>query len=151
MFPYPGCVTTIKRKKSCQPCTVMMRPVKRSTSSSSTSTKRSTSTAARMPRKKVRSITVRSVATRPTPRLKALKKPSTCLVKKVTKGTVGSRAEVMHGTKNRTSGALGKSHLKYKNGRIVSKCKSDAAKMRWKKQMQDPAFRKKWMMFTKRK
>lgn len=151
MFPYPGCVTTIKRKKSCQPCTVMMRPVKRSTSGSSSTTKRSTSTSVRLPRRKTRSTMVRATSVRRTPRIKAMRKPASCLVKKVTKGTTGSRAQVMHGTKDHTPGALGKQHLKYKNGRIVSKCKSDAAKMRWKKQMQDPEFRKKWMMFVKRK
>ena len=43
--------------------------------------------------------------------------------------TVGSRAQVMHGTAMKTSGGLTKSDLKYnKNGSIVSKKKSEAAK-----------------------
>lgn len=143
MFPYPGCVTTLKRKKSCQPCTVMMRPVSKSTSGSTTvrrTTRRTVSKPVRFP---VRKTTTRKTLT--------AKKPATCIRKKVPRGTVGSRAQVMHGTKNHTPGSLQKTDLKYKNGRIVSKCKSDLAKMRWKKQMQNPEFRKKWMMFTKKK
>lgn len=43
--------------------------------------------------------------------------------------TVGSRAQVMHGTAKMTSGGLTKSDLKYnKNGNIVSKKKSEDAK-----------------------
>ena len=43
--------------------------------------------------------------------------------------TVGTRAEVMHGTACHTSGGLTKKHLKYnKHGRIVSKRKSEKAK-----------------------
>jgi len=43
--------------------------------------------------------------------------------------TRGSRAEVMHGTKDRTSGGLAKRDLKYnKHGRIVSKAKVALAK-----------------------
>jgi len=45
------------------------------------------------------------------------------------KQTVGTRAEVMHGTAAHTSGGLTKKHLKYnKHGRIVSKKKSEKAK-----------------------
>ena len=43
--------------------------------------------------------------------------------------TVGSRAQVMHGTADKTPGGLTKSDLKYnKAGRIVSKKKSMKAK-----------------------
>jgi len=43
--------------------------------------------------------------------------------------TEGTRAEVMHGTAQRTSGGLIKKDLKYnKSGRIVSKKKSQLAK-----------------------
>jgi hypothetical protein len=43
--------------------------------------------------------------------------------------SVGSRAQVMHGTADKTSGGLTKSDLKYnKAGRIVSKKKSVKAK-----------------------
>ena len=43
--------------------------------------------------------------------------------------TVGSRAEVWHGTAKKTSGGLTKSHLmKNKNGRIVSRKKHNTAK-----------------------
>lgn len=43
--------------------------------------------------------------------------------------TVGSRAQVMHGTAKHTSGGLEKSDLKYnKQGRIVSKARSAASK-----------------------
>ena len=43
--------------------------------------------------------------------------------------TVGSRAEVMHGTARRTSGGLRKQHLTYnKRGKIVSKRASARAK-----------------------
>ena len=43
--------------------------------------------------------------------------------------TVGSRAQVMHGTAKKTSGGLTKSHLKYNGqGKIVSKKASNAAK-----------------------
>ena len=43
--------------------------------------------------------------------------------------TVGSRAQVMHGTALMTSGGLKKSNLKYnKNNKIVSKRKSASAK-----------------------
>lgn len=42
---------------------------------------------------------------------------------------VGSRAQVMHGTAEQTSGGLKKHHLKYnKHGRIVSKKKSEQGK-----------------------
>ena len=46
--------------------------------------------------------------------------------------SVGSRAEVMHGVANRTSGDLKKSDLKMVKGRIVSKAASTAAKLRLK-------------------
>ena len=43
--------------------------------------------------------------------------------------TIGSRAQVMHGTSHHTSGGLTKSDLKYnKAGRIVSRKKSMKAK-----------------------
>ena len=43
--------------------------------------------------------------------------------------TVGSRAQVMHGTAKKTSGGLTKSQLKYnKQGKIVSKKASKSAK-----------------------
>ena len=45
---------------------------------------------------------------------------------------VGSRAEVMHGVANHTSGDLHKSDLKMVKGRIVSKSASKAAKLRLK-------------------
>ena len=42
---------------------------------------------------------------------------------------IGSRAQVMHGTADHTSGGLKKTDLKYnKNGRIVSRKKSQKAK-----------------------
>ena len=41
---------------------------------------------------------------------------------------VGSRAEVYHGTKERTSGGLRKKDLMWKNGRILSKKASRSAK-----------------------
>jgi hypothetical protein len=50
--------------------------------------------------------------------------------------TVGSRAQVMHGTAKRTSGGLTKKDLKYnKSGEIVSKKKSEKMKKggTWKK------------------
>ena len=40
---------------------------------------------------------------------------------------VGSRAQVMHGTADRTSGGLKKSDLKMKDGRIISKAASKAS------------------------
>ena len=43
--------------------------------------------------------------------------------------TIGSRAQVMHGTAKKTSGGLTKSQLKYnKQGKIVSKKASKSAK-----------------------
>lgn len=48
--------------------------------------------------------------------------------------TIGSRAEVMHGTAKKTSGGLTKSDLKYtKDGRIVSRKASDRAKRNFAK------------------
>lgn len=44
------------------------------------------------------------------------------------KMTVGSRAQVMHGTAQKTSGGLTKDDLMMKNGRIVSRKASRAAK-----------------------
>lgn len=50
------------------------------------------------------------------------------------KKTVGSRAEVMHGTAHHTSGGLQKKDLKYnKQGRIVSKKKSALGKKQYAK------------------
>jgi len=49
---------------------------------------------------------------------------------KVFKQTVGSRAQVMHGTAEKTSGGLKKKDLKRVNGRIVSRKASKAAKKR---------------------
>jgi len=40
---------------------------------------------------------------------------------------VGSRAQVFHGTADRTSGGLKKSDLKMKDGRIISKAASKAS------------------------
>lgn len=42
--------------------------------------------------------------------------------------TVGSRAEVFHGNADKTSGGLMKKDLKMKDGRIISKAASKAAK-----------------------
>jgi len=42
--------------------------------------------------------------------------------------TVGSRAEVFHGNADATSGGLTKKDLKMKDGRIISKAASKAAK-----------------------
>ena len=42
--------------------------------------------------------------------------------------TVGSRAEVFHGTADKTSGGLAKKDLMMKDGRIVSKAASKASK-----------------------
>ena len=43
--------------------------------------------------------------------------------------TIGSRAQVMHGTAKKTSGGLAKNQLKYnKQGKIVSKKASKSAK-----------------------
>lgn len=42
--------------------------------------------------------------------------------------TVGSRAEVFHGTADQTSGGLMKKDLKMKDGRIISKAASKASK-----------------------
>lgn len=48
---------------------------------------------------------------------------------KTYKKSVGTRAQVMHGTAAHTSGGLTKKHLKYnKHGRIVSKALSKKAK-----------------------
>ena len=41
---------------------------------------------------------------------------------------IGSRAQVMHGTAERTSGGLKKKDLKYKKGRIISRKASRSAK-----------------------
>lgn len=58
--------------------------------------------------------------------------------------TIGTRAQVMHGTAQKTSGGLRKKDLVRKNGRIVPKSKSSDAKKRWAKMMKDPEFRAKW-------
>jgi hypothetical protein len=52
--------------------------------------------------------------------------------------TIGSRAEVFHGTADKTSGGLVKKDLKMKDGRIVSKAASKAAKKSLKS---NPKFR----------
>jgi hypothetical protein len=52
--------------------------------------------------------------------------------------TVGSRAEVFHGTAQSTSGGLNKSDLMMKDGRIISRAASKAAKKSLK---QNPKFR----------
>ena len=51
--------------------------------------------------------------------------------------TVGSRAEVFHGNANATSGGLTKKDLQMKDGRIISKAASKAAKKSLK---QNPKF-----------
>jgi hypothetical protein len=48
--------------------------------------------------------------------------------------TVGSRAEVFHGTADKTAGGLSKKDLIMKDGRIVSKAASKAALKRVKKE-----------------
>jgi hypothetical protein len=48
--------------------------------------------------------------------------------------TVGSRAEVFHGTADKTAGGLSKKDLLMKDGRIVSKAASKAALKRVKKE-----------------
>jgi hypothetical protein len=48
--------------------------------------------------------------------------------------TVGSRAEVFHGTADKTPGGLSKKDLIMKDGRIVSKAASKAALKRMKKE-----------------
>jgi pantoate kinase len=53
--------------------------------------------------------------------------------------TVGSRAEVFHGNAQSTSGGLRKSDLKMKDGRIISKAASKAAKKSLK---QNPTFQR---------
>lgn len=55
--------------------------------------------------------------------------------------TVGSRAEVMHGTAKRTSGGLTKSDLKYnKRGLIVSRKKSELGKRVGLKRLHDAGY-----------
>jgi hypothetical protein len=49
-----------------------------------------------------------------------------------TRKAVGSRAEVMHGTADHTSGGLKKSELIYKKGRIISRKASNASKKKLK-------------------
>ena len=51
---------------------------------------------------------------------------------------IGSRAEVFHGTADKTSGGLEKKDLVMKDGRIISKAASKAAKKSLKK---NPTFR----------
>ena len=53
---------------------------------------------------------------------------------------IGSRAEVFHGTADKTSGGLEKKDLKMKDGRIVSKAASKAAKKSLKKNPKFQAF-----------
>jgi len=54
--------------------------------------------------------------------------------------TIGSRAEVFHGTADKTSGGLGKKDLKMKEGRIISKAASKASKKSLKKNPKFAAF-----------
>ena len=54
--------------------------------------------------------------------------------------TVGSRAEVFHGTANQTSGGLTKKDLMMKDGRIVSRAASKAAKKSLKNNPKFQAF-----------
>lgn len=64
--------------------------------------------------------------------------------------TTGSRAQVMHGVAHHTKGGLKKSNLKKtKDGRIVSKAASDAAKKRLKLKKSQSKF-KKFIEFAKR-
>jgi len=69
---------------------------------------------------------------------------------KAYKKAVGSRAEVMHGNAHHTSGGLRKSGLKYVGSksagtrRIVAVKASDVAAKRYRKQLRDPDFRRKW-------
>ena len=46
---------------------------------------------------------------------------------------IGSRAEVFHGTADKTSGGLEKKDLMMKDGRIISKAASKASKKSYKK------------------
>ncbi len=69
------------------------------------------------------------------------------------KKTIGTRAEVWHGTAKKTSGGLTKDHLlKNKSGRIVSKAKHNTAKkeMRLKKHGFGPKSRKEMIKLSKR-
>ena len=54
--------------------------------------------------------------------------------------TVGSRAEVFHGTADQTSGGLMKKDLMMKDGRIISKAASKASKKSLKKNPKFQAF-----------
>ena len=54
--------------------------------------------------------------------------------------TVGSRAEVFHGTADKTSGGLAKKDLMMKDGRIVSKAASKASKKALKSNPKFQAF-----------
>lgn len=54
--------------------------------------------------------------------------------------TVGSRAEVFHGNATQTSGGLRKKDLKMKDGRIISRAASAAAKKSLKKNPTFQAF-----------
>jgi hypothetical protein len=53
---------------------------------------------------------------------------------------IGSRAEVFHGTADKTSGGLEKKDLVMKDGRIISKAASKAAKKSLKKNPKFKAF-----------
>jgi pantoate kinase len=53
---------------------------------------------------------------------------------------IGSRAEVFHGTADKTSGGLEKKDLLMKDGRIISKAASKAAKKSLKKNPKFMAF-----------
>ena len=53
--------------------------------------------------------------------------------------------QVYNGTADRTKSGMRKDQLtKNRKGRIVSKKKSEGAKAQWKKQMEDPEFKRKW-------
>jgi len=55
--------------------------------------------------------------------------------------TIGSRAEVMHGTAHHTSGGLTKKDLKYnKSGKIVSRKKSELGKHVGLKRLRDAGY-----------
>ena len=54
--------------------------------------------------------------------------------------TVGSRAEVFHGTADKTSGGLAKKDLLMKDGRVISKAASKASKKSLKSNPKFKAF-----------
>lgn len=58
--------------------------------------------------------------------------------------TVGSYAQVWHGTAKRTPGGLTKSDLVKVGDRIVSRRRREASMKRWRTMMSDPSFKAKW-------